>query len=198
MKPYQGIDPERAKFLFIGLDANYKADLEADSTFRRIVEYHEDGVAFWRKYGVHHPFLLPEYQGDGKKFHQRFAKIGFTERHADLVSFVELVEWPTTGRSQLDIGDLNQAHLEQLRSWIWTGSSSYVFLPSGVAKVLRQTKRFSEIPRKSVGHFGELKVLFKSPKKIVFQHLHFSNYGKFEQRLQQEAAEIRRLIPTGE
>lgn len=66
-----------ATFLFVGLDANYSPDLEASPSFQSVLEYHEDGVAFWRRYGVHHPFLLPEYRGDGRRYHRTFAKIGF-------------------------------------------------------------------------------------------------------------------------
>ena len=195
-KPYQGVAPDKAMFLFVGLDANYKPSLETDSIFSKVVEYHEDGVAFWEKYDVHHPFLLPGYQGDGKKFHQRFAKIGFKQEHANLISFIELVEFPTTGRSRLQIGDLNKTHLDRLRGWIWGGSASFIFVPSGVAKILRSTGYFPEIPSKPVGNFGEFRILFKDSDRQVFQHLHFSNFGKFEQRLQKEASDIRRLIAT--
>jgi hypothetical protein len=77
LRPYQGVEPSLATFLFVGLDANYSPDLEASPSFQSVLEYHEDGVAFWRRYGVHHPFLLPEYRGDGRRYHRTFAKIGF-------------------------------------------------------------------------------------------------------------------------
>ena len=98
-KPYQGVSPDKAKFLFVGLDANYNSSIESNPIFSKIREYHEDGAQFWRQYGVHHPFLLPRYRGDGKKFHQRFSKIGFTKDQANDVSFAELIDVPTTGRS---------------------------------------------------------------------------------------------------
>jgi hypothetical protein len=75
-RPYQGVEPSAATFLFVGLDANYSLDLEQSPSFRRVLEYHEDGVAFWQRYGVHHPFLLPEYRGDGRRYHRTFARIG--------------------------------------------------------------------------------------------------------------------------
>jgi hypothetical protein len=99
-KPFQGQEPERAKILFIGLDANYASNIESCEIFEKIQEYHSDGVAFWQMHGVHHPFLLPEYSGDGRKYHRNFARIGFTPNDAELISFVELLHVPTVGRNK--------------------------------------------------------------------------------------------------
>jgi len=63
-KPYQGADPQAARFLFVGLDANYAANIEANPIFPSLIRYHEDGAGFWRESRVHHPFLLPQYTGD--------------------------------------------------------------------------------------------------------------------------------------
>lgn len=193
-KPYQGVPPDKAKFLFVGLDANYSASIESDPIFSKIVEYHEDGAQFWRKYNVHHPFLLPTYSGDGKKFHQRFAKIGFTKDQSDEVSFAELMDMPTTGRSRLEPSDVSQIHLERLSDWILNGASQYVFFPAGVSRLLRQSGIYDWIPPQPIGQDGQLQVIFENSRKKIYQHLHFSNFGKFEIRLQQEAAYIRRLI----
>jgi len=59
-RPYQGTHPNSAKFLFVGLDANYAADVEHNPVFPYILQYHEDGPRFWRTHGVHHglPDLL--------------------------------------------------------------------------------------------------------------------------------------------
>ncbi len=124
-KPYQGIAPDKAKFLFVGLDANYGSQIEHQSIFPKIHEYHGDGIAFWHKYGVHHPFLLPEYSGDGKFYHRSFAQIGFKPEHANLVSFVELLHLPTVGRNKITIDDLDQHHLNYLNSAILEGSPSH-------------------------------------------------------------------------
>lgn len=48
-KPYQGVAPDPSTFLFIGLDANYHAEIENRPIFPKILEYHHDGVAFWQK-----------------------------------------------------------------------------------------------------------------------------------------------------
>ncbi len=69
-KPFQGVSPEKAKFLFVGLDANYAENIESQNIFDKIIEYHLDGVSFWQKYKVHHPFLLDEYREDGRKYHK--------------------------------------------------------------------------------------------------------------------------------
>ena len=47
-------------------------------------------------------------------------------------------------------------------------------------------------------HFGALRVLYDGYDRAVFLHLHFSNYGKFEQQLQSEARDIARLIEQGD
>lgn len=60
-RPYQGAEPASATFLFVGLDANYAPSIASSASFSSILDYHEDGVAFWRSHGVHHPFLLPTY-----------------------------------------------------------------------------------------------------------------------------------------
>ncbi|WP_405230346.1 hypothetical protein [Lentisalinibacter sediminis] len=103
--PYQGQDPNLARVVFVGLDANYSPEISDDPTFfSRILEYHEDGVAFWRKYGVHHPFLLEEYplprNTGGVPYHRKFSWMGLTSDYAPYVSFVELLPVPTTGSTE--------------------------------------------------------------------------------------------------
>lgn len=100
-KPYQEAAPESADFLFVGLDANYAADIEEKLVYPYLLRYHEDGPAFWREFGVHHPFLLAGYSGGGRRYHLTFAKIGFKPEHADRVSFIELLHLPTVGRNRL-------------------------------------------------------------------------------------------------
>jgi hypothetical protein len=54
-----------AKILFVGRDANWAYDVETQEVFNYISEYLTDGVRFWNNYKIHHPFLLPNYKGDG-------------------------------------------------------------------------------------------------------------------------------------
>ena len=159
-QPYQGAAPESADFVFIGLDANYSTDIEASEVFAEVLEYHADGPGFWRKYGVHHPFLLPQYRGDGRRYHHTFAKIGFRPKHADCVSFVELLDFPTTGRNQLSLEDLNESHLKRIRNVIFNSRARFLFLSAGVLRLLERTKLFSELSNVK-RDFRGLKVLFE-------------------------------------
>lgn len=193
-KPYQGVDPHSAKFLFVGLDANYSDTIESDPIFEKILEYHRDGAEFWRKYGVHHPFLLPGYRGSGRFYHKSFAEIGFGPEHAGLVSFAELLHLPTTGQSKLEIDDLDPAHIRKLASWVLEGDAEHIFFPAGVARLLKRLNLFSWIPKVPLSCEGKLKVLLDRPKKRVYQHLHFSNYGKFLEQKRREATDIRSLL----
>lgn len=193
-KPYQGVDPNLAKFLFVGLDANYDASIESDPIFSRVLEYHEDGAAFWLKHGAHHPFLLDAYNGSGRFYHKSFADIGFRPEHAELVSFIELMHVPTTGQSKLILKDLDHQHLLTLKSWIIDGEAAHIFFPAGVARLLKASKLFPWIPTNPIGKEGTLKVLLDQSGKRVYQHLHFSNYGKFLKKKRREAADIQRLL----
>ena len=196
-KPYQGAAPESSDFVFIGSDANYSPDIEVSEVFAQVLEYHDDGPQFWKRYGVHHPFLLPQYRGDGLRYHHTFAKIGFRPNHSDSVSFTELLEFPTTGRNQLSLEDLNESHLKRIRNIIFNSRAKFIFLSAGVQRLLERTKLFSELSNVK-RDFRGLKVLFEDDDRAVFLHLHFSNYGKFEQQLQSEARAISSLIPNSE
>lgn len=192
-KPYQGVTPDSARFLFVGLDANYAADIEHSPIFAELLAYHEDGPAFWRSHGVHHPFLLPQYAGDGRRYHRTFAKIGFLPEHANLVSFIELLHLPTVGRSSLVPKDLDSTHLRRLSNAVFSGQAKYVFLSAGVVRLMGATGLFPQLGE-ARDSSGALRILFKDHGRTVFLHLHFSNYGKFEAQLQAEAKEIAALL----
>lgn len=194
-KPYQGASPADAAFLFVGLDANYAADIEDRDIFPYLLEYHRDGVQFWRKYGVHHPFLLPEYRGktDGRRYHQNFAKLGFRSEHAHLVSFVEVLDIPTTGRSSLHPRDLDSNHLAQLHDWIRGSGNRNVFVSKGVLKLLRSTKVFDWLPSDPKAK-AILPRLWVGQGVNIFLHLHLSNYGKFQQQMDREAEAVQGMI----
>ena len=167
-RPFQGANPMEAKFVFIGLDANYDKSIETSGIFTELTEYLEDGVNFWSKYGVHHPFLLPSYKGDGKFYHRSFSKIGFTKQHAPLVSFIELLHLPTFGRSKLHPEDLNQDHLALLYRIISEGEAKFIFLPTSVATLMRQTDKFSWIPKNPIKSNGALKLWHAEDGKKIF------------------------------
>jgi hypothetical protein len=194
-KPYQGAPPDEAQFVFIGLDANYAANLDHTRFFEDVREYHADGVAFWGRRGVHHPFLLDGYKGAGLKYHRYFAaKLGFTQRHARLVSFTEMLHLPTTS-SRLAPEDLEAAHLQRLNSLMADGRPRHIFVCSAVADLMRsRTDVFDRIPsRPRLGNAG-LYELRKVGPTTVYEHVHFSAWGSCEQRKQREAAAIRALV----
>lgn len=144
-KPYQGQDPEKAKVLFVGRDANYPDDLCNHPFFERVKEYHRDGVAFWQKkeYRVHHPFLcndfpFPKNKG-GRPYHNRFTKLGLDWTYAQYISFIELRELPTRGvtgsitKSDF-ISKLNLFHMQRLDRWISQSGRKLVFLPKTIMR----------------------------------------------------------------
>ena len=192
-KPYQGVNPSASRFLFIGLDANYAENIEQSPIFPSLLQYHQDGPGFWRRSGVHHPFLLPAYRGDGRRYHQTFAKIGFQPQHADLVSFTEVLHLPTVGRSSLTHRDLERSHLEDIRRAMFSGNAKFTFLSAGVRRLMVATGLFPELleVRRTC---GALRVLHEEDHRTIFLHLHFSNYGKFEQQLRAEVSEIAGLL----
>lgn len=124
-RPYQGQSPAHARVLVLGTDANYSPELSATPFFSSILEYHADGVVFWRKHSVHHPFLLAEYPFDrrtgGRRYHANFAKMGFGPEDAEAFSFVELLHVPTTGNAGTDrrrfLDMLDRYHLQQVEDW---------------------------------------------------------------------------------
>ena len=194
LKPYQGVEPEAATFLFVGLDANYSESIESSKSFTYILDYHEDGVKFWRKHGVHHPFLMPEYRGDGQRYHRNFAKVGFESKHAQLVSFIELLHIPTVGRSGLVVNGLNKDHLIRLNNAMLNGAARHIFISAGVARLMRSSNVFAWLSA-SEAKPETLPVLFQDGNRTVYQHLHLSNYGKFEKQMREEANAIAALLP---
>lgn len=191
-RPWQGADPLAARFLFIGLDANYAADIESNSIFPALLDYHRDGAAFWRRHGVHHPFLLPQYRGDGLRYHRNFARLGFTAEHAEQVCFIELLHLPTVGRNALRPSDLDSSHLATLDEALRHGSARHVFASDGVLRLMQSSQRFAWLQLPRVGD-GVLPLLWSDGERRLYKHLHFSNYGKFEARMRAEAEAIRAL-----
>lgn len=100
-KPYQGQAPEQARIVFLSSDANYSPEISDHDFFKYILEYQQDGVSFWKKYGVHHPFLLDCYPFDktkgGRPFHNNFRKLKLDTDYSEHISFVEILDIPTIG-----------------------------------------------------------------------------------------------------
>lgn len=193
-RPYQGACPEKAKYLFLGLDANYDPEIENNGAFRHTVEYLEDGVAFWEKYGVHHPFLLPTYRGDGQFYHKSFSRIGLSKRHARDVSFIELIDKPTYGKSSLDVDDLNRDHLVRIKRALEGGVVKYAFIPTSVGNLMNKSGVFPWLPSAPKATNSSLKKWCSVGSAQLMWHYHFSVYGKFEEAKVQQLADMGRLL----
>ena len=108
-RPFQGQDPNEAKVFFFGIDANYAANVEDNAEFFNILlAYHGNGVAYWQnnENNDHHPFLLPMYrEGAGYSYHKTIKGIDLpAETCATAISFVEMLNVPTTGSLNEDPG----------------------------------------------------------------------------------------------
>jgi hypothetical protein len=193
-KPWQGADPFSALFLFVGLDANY--DRNIDEKLPEVFQYLEDGVSFWRQYGkgVHHPFRLPGYKGSGKRYHDKFAEIDFSPQHASMVSFVELLHLPTTGRSALTLSDLSSNHLSWLARIFENGSAKHVFMPASVTRLMRRTKFFPWLPMKHQRIVGDIPVLYEENGRSVHEIYHFSCYGWQLAMLNRQISQIKDIV----
>ena len=154
-KPYQGADPAEAQILIIGNDANYSPEISNHKEyFKRILDYHSDGVNFWKMTGHHHPFLLSDYPFDrrkgGVKYHQKFSKMGFCSEDAESFSFVELLNVPTTGNTgsdkELFFELLDKDHLQWLESLILGGDKKFVLINQTLARSISKISK----------HFGVL------------------------------------------
>lgn len=192
-KPYQGVAPHQATFLFIGLDANYDEHIQEKPIFSKVLEYHNDGVTFWLNHGVHHPFLLTEYAGDGQFYHRSFARIGFQPQHANLVSFAELLHVPTKGQNKLDATDLDLSHLKMLDSAILEGKASHIFISNNVHQLMLASGAFPWLAKKPQKNEGPLGIYNRFNYKTVYKHLHFSVYGKYQEQKILEAEFIGNL-----
>ncbi len=144
-RPFQGQAPESASIIFLSSDANYSPEVSNKPFFKRILEYHADGVAFWQRHRCHHPFLLPEYpfkrNGDGVPFHRNFSKLGISPDHAKHISFLELLDVPTIGnktQGRQEYFDLfSPLHLAYLDRLISGGGHKLFFVSSGVLSDMR-------------------------------------------------------------
>lgn len=182
-KSFQGANPETAKFIFVGRDPNWAANVEQQSSFPQIESYLQDGVAFWESKGVHHPFLLPDYKDDGKRFHRMFSNMKLTSEYAKNISFVELLPFPTTGMSGSNrksflsylMSNDNQKHLLKLESY-FEDKTKIVFVSPGIITdlrlILKQKQIFKAVQKIETTPKISVDVLRHENIRI---HTHFSN-----------------------
>ena len=152
-KPYQGQVPHKAKILFLSSDANYSPEISEHTFFKYILEYQEDGVDFWNKYNVHHPFLLPDYPfnrtKDGVRFHTIFKKLKLSTKLADHISFIELLDIPTIGNKSKNNKEfwefVSEDHLKFLDTIIQNDNEKLIFIPGGVLKEMKKMKKLYNV-----------------------------------------------------
>jgi len=182
-KNYQGANPKDADIIILGRDANWAFDIEQTDFFKSVEEYLIDGVSFWHRHNIHHPFLLPNYKGDGKRYHKTFSKLQLKSSASDKISFVELIGFPTTGMAKTAnhtfrnylISDLNKNHLKELDKTL-NDRRKTIFIAWGL------TEDFKFI-NKHTGLFERFASLDKSYMSIsdlnqfenIYIHKHFSD-----------------------
>ena len=191
-KPWQGADPLKAKYIFVGLDANYAPDVE--NQVPEIWDYLDDGPGFWRKTGHHHPFQLPKYAGCGDLYHENFAQIQFEKTEADQVAFLELLHVPTIG-SKLDVNDLDDNHIDRLNNIIENGKYECIFMPASVVNLMRGKGRFNWIRWKPIRVEGELDILKDNGNgQLNYKMYHLSCYGWQKTKLERQIIQVRKMV----
>ena len=150
-RPFQGQDPQKAKIVFLGSDANYSPKISNDQFFKCIIEYQKNGVAFWRgsENKCHHPFLLPNFpfnkNKNGVPYHRNFSKLKLDpEKYAEHISFLELLDVPTTGNKSQNIAQfdnlLSRKHLQYIDELIKGGGQKLFFVSKGVLIDIKRIK----------------------------------------------------------
>ena len=182
-KNYQGANPNDAKILFVGRDPNWASDIETMRLFRYISEYLTDGVSFWNKYKIHHPFLLPNYKGDGKRYHKIFSKLNIESSFSNKISFVELIGFPTTGNAKSNnklfleylTSDANRNHLIELDSFL-NDTEKIIFIAWGLIDDLKYLNCKTGLFKKFV-QMNKSKMSISELNKYenIFIHRHFSD-----------------------
>ena len=182
-KNYQGANPNDAKILFVGRDPNWASDVETKEMFNYVSEYLTDGISFWEKHNIHHPFLLPNYKGDGKRYHKIFSKLNVKSSASRKISFVELIGFPTTGMAKSNkkifleylTSEANKNHLIELDSLL-KNKDKVIFIAWGLIddfKLLNNKtglfKKFAELD-KSTMDISDLNVF-----ENIYIHRHFSD-----------------------
>jgi len=163
-KPYQGENPANAKILVIGNDANYSPEISRHEFFERILDYHADGVGFWKTTGVHHPFMLGNYPFDrrkgGVRYHLNFSKLNIGPEYADKFSFIELLNVPTIGNTgsnkDLFFQLLDPVHLSWLESIVLGGERKFVLVNQTLARSIDMiSKKFGVLKKLATAIHGK-------------------------------------------
>jgi hypothetical protein len=169
IKSFQMQEPEKARIIFLGRDANFDIDIEKKDKlfFNEIVDYLENGIDYWKKHGFHTPMLKPCYnKKNGQRYHQKFRKLGFTSDDADDICFLELLSCCTYGNSSKNkskfmkmVKDVkNKKHLERIVN-LSKKENIRICIPYGVKTIIKE--------------IDDLKSFDTNGKNII-THTHFS------------------------
>lgn len=197
LKNFQGANPASAKVLFVGKDPNWDVDIDTSPISNLVHDYLCDGVKFWEKHGIHHPFLHPEYDREGKKYHKAISKLNFKSNYADKISFVEIIGFPTTGMSSTNnkqfnkflLSAENKAHLIELDKLL-NDSSKMIFLFWGLINHLKFINKKTGLFKKFT-EIDKTKLVRTDLNKIdyFYIHKHFS-MGISPETLQKISIEV--------
>lgn len=121
-RPFQIQEPEKARIIFLGLDANFDYNLEEHPLFEDFIDFIKNGTEYWKREKIHTPMLKSNYTGMGKKYHEKFQKLGFDPENAEDICFLELLNVCTCGKSTENIkafrilllSKSNQLHLQRI------------------------------------------------------------------------------------
>ena len=91
---------------------------------------------------------------------------------------------------------LDLSHLRMVNTTILHGNAKHIFVSTGVARLMRSSRAFPWLPKEPSGP-GPLRLFYGEPSRSVYSHLHFSNYGKFQQQLEAEVHAIAGLLTIG-
>ena len=148
-RPFQIQEPEKAKIIFLGLDANIDKDIEQNKPFfDEFIEYLQDGIKYWKNNGFHTPMLGPNYKGNGVRYHKQFCKLGITSKYAEDICFLELLNFCTYGKSsgnkqykEFLNGKSNQEHLKRIRNL--SNMNKIICIPKGVRNYIDELELFN-------------------------------------------------------
>lgn len=204
LKSYQGANPRDADILFVGKDPNWAVDIENSEFIDHVSEYLRDGVEFWKKYGYHHPFRNPAYNGNGTKYHSAVARINLPVELAHQISFVELIGFPTTGMSSTQpnefykylLSEENRNHLIELDELV-SNPNKLVFFFWGMINFLEVLHQKTGL-FKSLANIDKSKMIRTDLNKVgnIYFHKHFS-MGISQDTLNKIHVEVTDFLNTG-
>ena len=151
-RPFQLQEPEKAKIIILGLDANWDKDLENDKElFQEILDSLKDGVGYWKKNGFHSPMLSKAYKSkEGKRYHQNFMLLGFTPNDAQDICLLDLLNICTYGKTNDDEeafvnflkSEDNKTHRQRISELTKDKTKQFYLCGKGVVKYINDLQLF--------------------------------------------------------